>query len=304
MHGFLEDRIAHVTQALAQAAHGVEHHALCGWDFQLVNGKPFSVKGRLIGEWLTFWSPLDLAAEIAEERKAVWRCAELNAHLPGAAKLAVCPEDGRVVLCADIAVPDDAHVADRVAGGCRDLEEAWSCLAGDPIGCDDPRDMEGRGLDANPTTDFSLEPGTANRVLELASQLGWTTRNNDDRAVVDLAPDEAFYQAAAAELDGRVRLLTEVGPTESHPAASRPAVGWLLLTMSGFLRGVRGAISFRKDREYARLEAVLPPRPSTFDVDHALNALSVACNTVGHELRVLAHPHVARAYLIHTRSGG
>ena len=130
--------------------------------------------------------------------------------------------------------------------------------------------------------------------------MGWDfVQRSASRFAVDLGVRGQFVQAVIDPVTASaIRLRATLATYRSPVAATRLALGVLLLTTSAAVRLVRGGASAGDGDEYdVYIETWLDTAASADDLQHALSALSVAGQMVARETRAVADERVARSYL-------
>jgi hypothetical protein len=108
-----------------------------------------------------------------------------------------------------------------------------------------------------------------------------------------------FYQATVVHDESKHEAKVDLLSTgDLANAVSRLAVGVLLLSTGTVVRLARPVARVRGNAQGLGFAVELSPTPTAEELDHALSALSVACDTCGREVEALKEdPDLAREFL-------
>lgn len=240
----------------------------------------------------------DLTVDPGEQavRTSPWDALAVNASADGAAKLILRPGDLRVTLRADVPLSPDEDPSPRLAAACEDLGRLAGAL--------ERRSLVSRGGDEPPRAQDTQGPAVPDEPADvdmalLLTEAGWPfVRRTSNRLAVDLGLCDQFQQAFITPDSGRRhRVRATLAVAGTLPAATRDALGVLLLTVSAAVRLARGGCASQGEESVLFVESPLGETPAVGDVDVALCAVAMACQMAGRETRALIDERIARAYL-------
>jgi hypothetical protein len=134
----------------------------------------------------------------------------------------------------------------------------------------------------------------------LGAERGWAiTRRDDGRIAAELDAIGVMNQGFLETRGDRALLALTVLRTAGLNDLTREAVARFVLGLTAPLRLVRAALS-TGETETLRFEVPLPSPVSATDLDHGLEALSLAARLGGRECRALMDEPLARRYLAST----
>ena len=257
---------------------------LC-WNFTVSNGRPLPVTARIDDGFLLLDAPAGFRAGVP----ALPQLLEWNSDLAAAAKFALLPSPWRTRLRAEFVLDEETDLPVRLLeslngflGGASRLHASDSCEA---------------------ASGAALRPDNAGRsalgrIPDLLKQTGWQFQERDSGQVkVDLEARGGLCQAAVGESASGVIADVELARADSMTPSSRLAVAAFLLTLNGALRLVRGYMQQAESQIAIGLQVRFGAFPSAGEMDHALAALSVACQACARETRILLDKTVAEQYL-------
>jgi hypothetical protein len=230
----------------------------------------------------------DRTGDISADRLQAMLAA--NARLPGGVKFVLADDPPRPLLAAELPLlaDDDFELGDRVGQLCRGLRQ-------------------GARQWRHPLADAGKLPGNTrrsaaaqveNRFEEICRESGWTiSRRASGRFAVRLDVREAFYQALIEPAEEGCRLCVALGQSVPDVDVCRRASGVLLLSACGVVRMAAATIVPGDVARQYRWEAALAAASRPKEWDHALSALTIACQTTAMELGALEEPALAEAYL-------
>ena len=242
------------------------------------------------------WACLTVEAGGQPVRTSPWDALGLNAAADGVARVILRPGDTTVALRADVPLAADEDPKPQLAAACDDLRR----LAGEIERGAVDSSIDG---DASSAThaQVTTSPGGHAGVdfAALLTESGWPfVQRASNRLAVDLGLPDWFQQAfITAGAGRRHRVRATVAVIESPTAATRDAIGILLLTVSAVVRTVRGGRLDQDGESTLCFDAPLAEFPAATDVDAALGAVAMACQMAGREARALIDERIARAYL-------
>jgi hypothetical protein len=115
--------------------------------------------------------------------------------------------------------------------------------------------------------------------------------------VADLRTDRDFFQAEIHDLGAAgVHLSAPIARLDALRGVSREVVIVLLLEASASVRMARSTLREHHGKVVPAFEVRFPFTPTMVELNHALCALSAACETWGPEIKALADRHVANVY--------
>lgn len=275
----LEDAIA---GTLAKCASRVRTDGPAAWRFELGNGKPLPAAARWEEPWLLLRAPLALPPD----PEAPWRLLLLNGRLSGPARVVHPEGNGHFELQADLPVADVERMPHSLELACASLQRAAAAASGTPPGPAEDAPAAGGG-DVDPAW------------IGLAGERGWTLeRREAGRYAVELDAPGLQSQAWVEQQGGELSMWLEISRGGALSGQARRAGALFLLTLTGRLRMVRGAVA-EPEPQSIRLEVRLPESATAAELDLALATLSLGCRRAAREVRALADDVVARTYLNH-----
>jgi hypothetical protein len=323
---------ASMADLLGQHADCVEATGRQRWQFRLRRGAGLGASLRIERGWLQVSAPLegdspreaaDRTGEISADRLQAMLAA--NARLPGGVKfvLADDPESTgpemscgagvppaqatgtaapqrrglslgrglRPLLAAELplSADEDFELGDRIGQICRGLRQGarqWR----HPLA--EPGKLPGGVRRSAPAAEVE------NRFEEICRESGWTiSRRAGGRFAVRLDVRETFYQALVEPTEEGCRLCVALGQSVPDLDVCRRAAGVLLLSACGVVRMAAATVVPGDAARQYRWEAALAAASRPKEWDHALSALTIACQTTAVELGALEEPALAEAYL-------
>ncbi len=267
-----------VVEQLQRSARSVERTSPHDWSLRLRNGRNLTARANLDDDWLTFRA----TPRTPPSRRQPWQLLALNDVLEGPARLTLSPRSGGPEIRADVALPLDPDGVD-VRDACAALLNANAALQEEAEAT--PRELEpdGTGLQT---------PALQERLAEL----GWPASIAPDGRIEIEVRARGVRRAVAVTGFPAVRCAVTIATGDPLDTLRREALGVMLLLASGSTRLVRAAARSREDRDEVRFEVVVTA-PTPDRLDHALSALSLACDRFGLEASALHDAALARAYL-------
>ena len=242
------------------------------------------------------WADLTVELGGSAGRTNPWDALALNAVAGGAARLILRPGDAAVALRADVPFAADGDPAPRLASACEDLRRFAIALETGAVG---PIADAGESStpDARPVSSPNHDGGVD--IAALLTEAGWPfVQRASNRIAVDLGLPDQFQQAFITPGAGeRHRVRATLAVVGTPAAATRNALGVLLLTVSAVVRTARGGRINQDGESTLFFESPLDDAPAASDVDVALCAVAMACQMAGLEARALIDERIAEAYL-------
>jgi hypothetical protein len=285
-----------VLAALNQAAGEIHKESPSRWSFATGPEETIRVTASVDQEWVVMDTPL-AACEGTQwlQPKRLWNLLHANAALTGGAKFAVAGNPRSIRLRAEIPVTDEIDLAGRIQNACVGFQEALRCLR-----CR----KSGLSVDG-PEPLHPANPGPSDtRLQALCSEAGWACSGRPDGGVaVRLEVPDDYYQATVRTDDrGSLCIWVELVSEGPWPQDSWKAVAVFLLQACGHLKTVRAAARhLDSGATTAGLQVVLDPSAGSEELGRAFSALSVACNLIGKEVKVLLEEVVGKEYLAMVR---
>jgi len=271
---------------LRQSAPAVRQESERCWQLTLKNGTPLRVTAPVDDDFLIFDAPAPAPCELHQAPQWLgW-----NAALAGAAKFALAPNPWRLRLRAEVPIDEDANAAARIAETLRGLHDACALLnnvvasAGEIL---PPR--------AAPAADDAAH--TAHGLYALLRETGWSFQARAPGvAAVELAMRGESCQVLLEESSAGLRAGVELLQVDSVAPASRLAVAALLLSASGSVRLARPYATEAEDKFVCGFEVRFAGDTTAGELEHALEALAVACWACKQEVHSLLDKWVAEQY--------
>ncbi len=324
---------ASMADLLGQHADCVEATGRQRWQFRLGRGAEPRASLRIERGWLQVSAPLegDSPPEAADRTGGIsadglQAMLAANARLPGGVKFVLAdspastgPEMScgagvpparatrkaapqkrgvqrgpalRPLLAAELPLlaDDDFELGERIGQLCRGLRQGarrWRHLLAEPGKL--PGDVRRSAPAAH----------VENRFEEICRESGWTisSRRAGGRFAVRLDVRETFYQALVEPSEEGCRLCVVLGQSVPDVDVCRRAAGVLLLSACGVVRMAAATVVPGEAARQYRWEAALDAASRPKEWDHALSALTTACQTTAMELGALEEPSLAEAYL-------
>jgi hypothetical protein len=272
-----------LDQLLMRSTPAVRQVAARGWQLQLENEVPLRISAPVDDSFLLVDAPAPASCELEQAPQwLLW-----NATLAGNAKFALVPYPWRLRLRAEIPMPDDANLPARIAETLRGLRTACHLLAGTPA--------SGEVRPAAPATDdMGHTPGNLPALLR---ETGWSFHQRDGGITsVDVATRGGCRVLLEENAFG-VRAAMELLSADSLAPRSRLALAALLLSAGGSLRLARPCAAETAGRFTAGVEVQFAGETIAGELEHALEALAVACWACKEEVHSLLDNAVAESYL-------
>jgi hypothetical protein len=254
------------------------------WQLSLDGGVPLRVSAMMDDPFLLFDAPAPVTCEFAQAPQWLgW-----NMLLSGNAKLAFAPKPWRLRLRAEIPVNDDddtqARIAETVAGlsaACRLLQQG-SAASNDTV-----------------STHAATDPANASRGLPvLLQEIGWPFQERASGAsTVELAIRNESCRVLLEEDSSGIRAGIEFLQIHAITACARLAIAAMLLSAAGSVRFARPFATDVNDDFACGYEVKLAGGTSAGELEHALEALAVACWACKLEAQSLLDNSVAESYL-------
>lgn len=272
---------------LRQSAPDVEQVGERSWQLAPVNGGRAWVSASVDDPFLLFDAPAP--AESTLDQAPQWL--RWNRALAGNAKFALVPRPWRLRLRAEMPIDDDANMSARIAETVRGLRQACQLLAVGGLSAEESRA-------ASTTTSAEDTARSEGSLLALLRETGWPFQERaDGAATVELAmrggPCRVLLDESADGLHAAVEFLR----VDSLAGDSRLALAALLLSASGTIRMARPFAVEAKDHFACGFEVQFAGATSAGELEHALEALAVACWACQEEVPSLLDNSVAASYM-------
>lgn len=252
------------------------------WRFPLPGEAAGEASVRLEGAWLVLEAGLDADPEAGRAPDG-WTCLLRHGAFGGPGRL-VAP-DGRTVdrVRSELVVETPAAAASVARAAATALAAGRTALVAtatppgdDPPDAPDPSDLAALGAE----TGWRLDPRPGGVLA------------------VDFGLERDVYRGRlAVRPGGGVRAWATLLDRPELGAASRAALGRLLVTAGTQLRLVRGAAYAADGRTTVELQVVAATTPTAASLDRLLTALQVGCRRCGPEAAALAAEDVAQRYM-------
>lgn len=286
-HTTTSPRTEAIGDILARSAVTVKSIGHQRWALELSNGRSHRATAHLVGDW--FMVDLPLGRSRVPSGKRQWRMLTINASIPGAPKFAIAPDRRSAALQAQIPLAADETGQKRIGPACEAMKTALDALASQT-------DAPERGAVPVPGAEVK---SSAEGIKALCHESGWSfVESGGGYLSVQLETlDGSFYARVRPRHDGGLDLGVDMGSARGLAQACRTALAAVLLRACGAIRMVRAAVHETDERTTLRFEASLPGRTSAAEINEALSALSVACESCGREVRALQNKDIAEAYV-------
>jgi hypothetical protein len=254
------------------------------WLLCLENQLPLRVSAPVDDSFLLFDAPAPAACEL--EQAPYWLL--WNASFAGHAKIALLPHPWRLRVRAEIPVPQDANTSARIAETLHGLRAACQLLAGEPASAD-------VAPVAVPAGDgIGHKPGNLPALLR---ETGWPFQERvGGAAAVELAMRGGCRDLLEESTLG-VRAAMELLRSDSLAPRSLVALAALLLGAGGTLRLARPYAADAAGTFTCGFEVRFAGETTAGELEHALEALAVACWACKEEVHSLLDNSVAESYL-------
>jgi hypothetical protein len=289
---------ASIADLLGRHADSVEATGRQQWQFHLGRGGGLDASLRIDRGWLQVSAPLggdcprdagDRPDDCSDDRLQAMLAA--NARIGGGVKFVLAGDPPRPFLAGEIplAAEEDLELDERIGQLCRGLGQGareWR------------HPLAERGIPPGGVRQSAPAADEESRFEEICRESGWTvSRRGKGRFAVRLDVREAFYQAQVEPAGEGCRLCAALGQSVFDVDVCRRAAGVLLLAACGLVRMAAATVVPGDAAWQYRWEAVLAGASQPKEWDHALSALTIACQTTALELAALEDPALAEAYL-------
>ena len=272
---------------LRQSAPDVEHVGDRSWQLALANGSRVRIAAPVDDPFLLFDAPAPAVSNLDQTPQwLLW-----NATLAGNAKIALVPRPWHLSLRAETPIDDDGNMPARIAETVRGLHQACQLLA-----VTLPPSEEAQPARTTPVADDSAHYEAS--LFALLRETGWPFQERaNGAATVELAlrgePSRVLLEENAAGLRAAVEFLR----VDSLAANSRLAIATLLLSASGTLRLARSYAVDAEDQFTCGFEVRFAGATTAGELEHALEALAVACWACKDEVNSLLDNSVAETFM-------
>ena len=296
---------ASMAALLGQHAGCVEATGRQRWQFHLGRGADLGASLRIDRGWLQVSALLDgdspreaadRTGDVCDDRLQAMLAA--NAHLPGGVKFVLAGDPPGPLLAAEIPLlaDEDFELGERIGQLFRGLRQGARLWR---------HSFAGRGKLPGNVRRPAPAAHVEKRFEEVCRESGWTiSRWASGRFAVRLEVREAFYQALVEPAEEGCRLCVALEQSVPEVDVCRRAADVLLLSACGVVRMAAAAVVAGEVARQYRWEASLAAASRAKEWDHALSALTIACQTTAMELGSLEDPAMAEAYLQLRGMGG
>jgi hypothetical protein len=254
------------------------------WLLCLENRFPLRVSAPVDDSFLLFDAPAPAACEL--EQAAHWLL--WNASFVGHAKIALLPHPWRLRLRSEIPLDEEANISARISETLHGLRTACRLLAGQP----DSADAAPLAVLAGDGSGH--KPGNLPALLR---ETGWPFQERAGGvAAVELAM-RGSCRVLLEENTFGVRAAMELLRSDSLAPRSLLALAALLLSAGGTLRLARPYAADAAGTFTCGFEVQFAGEITAGELEHALEALAVACWACKEEVHSILENSVAESYL-------
>jgi hypothetical protein len=271
---------------LRQLAPDVRQEGDHCWQLALKYGMLLRVSAPVDDTFLLFDAPALVSCELQQAPQWLrW-----NATLAGNAKLALVPLPWRSRLRAEVPIADDANAAARIAETLRGLHDACALLIGGVA-------LAGEILPPRAASAADDAPRTSGTLLALLGEMAWPFQERADGVAAVEVAMRGGCRVLLEENAFGVRAAMELLRVDSLAPDSRLALAALLLSAGGTLRLARPYATEAEDKFVCGFEVRFAGETTAGELEHALEALAVACWACKQEVHSLLDNSVAESYL-------
>ena len=257
------------------------------WRVSLGNGVSACVLAPVDDTFLLFDAPAPVTCEL--EKTPHWL--RWNAALAGNAKIALVPNPWQVKLRAEIPMDDEVNPSARIAETLHGLHDACQLLKENPSSASNPRQT-------GPVMALDDTPIASRNLPALLRDTGWSFQERTPGvAVVELAMRGRCCRVLLEENTLGVRAAVELLRAAPLTKPSEIALAALLLGASGALRFARPYATKAEEQFTCGFEVRFAGETTASELEHALEALAVACGVCHEEVNSLLDNSVAESYL-------
>jgi hypothetical protein len=247
-----------------------------------VRGGKIPIDGRLDGAWCVLQAPLQHNGS-----DPFWALIAAAADFPPLTKPVLDARCGLLSVRAEFPVGRGIDAERRAREACAGLEKALT--------------RGSRRVVKRKRARAGCPPSAAAGLDALVADAGWSSARSDDGTLtVDLETSRGVWRARIVNLgiDG-VNIAAPLTSGTELEAVHRQALGLFLLSAAGGVRLVRATVDEGpRGVVMPRFEVRLPAAPAATEIDHALAALTAACEYCGPEARSLFEKDLAEQYLL------
>lgn len=254
------------------------------WQLNLADGVTLRISASVDDPFLLFEAPAPVTCEL--ERAPQWL--QWNAALSGNAKFALMPKPWRLRLRTEVPVDDDANIAVRIAESVTGLREACELL----------RSGTTPAHPTSPTFSMPNADTASHGLFALLREMGWSFQERaSGAATVELAMRTEACRVLLEESPAGIRAGIELVQVNSITLSSRLAIAAMLLSAAGSVRFARPYATQADDQFVCGYEVKFAGGCTSGELEHALEALAVACWACKLEVQSLLDNSVAESYL-------
>jgi len=270
-----------------QSAPNVEQIGDRSWMLAVANGSRVRIAASVDDPFLLFDAPAPTAS--SSDQAPQWL--RWNTTLAGNAKFALVPRPWHLSLRTEMPIDDDANMSARIAETVRGLHQACQLLAA--------KGPSSADLLTACTTASADDSGHFEASLfALLRETGWSFQERaDGAAAVELALRGGPCRVLMEENATGLRAAVEFLRVDSLAANSRLAIAALLLGVSGTLRLARPYAVDAEDQFTCGFEVRFAGATTAGELEHALEALAVACWACKEEVHSLLDNSVAETFM-------
>lgn len=277
-----------IDRGLRSHARAVAQEGKGRWRMASGKRRRIPIEGRLDGSWFVLQAPLQPSMPgRGSDRggESNWKLLAAVADFSPLTKVVLDARRGAFCVRAEFPAGRGIDAERRAGEACAGVEKALARPGRGPR-----RNKRRRGAGA-----------AAGRLEELMSEAGWSFERSDDvTGSVGLETSRGSYRAVIVDCGGGgIDIGAALGPAMVPGDVSRRAIASFLLSAAGALRLVRATVEEGPGGAITpRFEVSLPEAPAVTEIDHALAALTAACEHCGPEVQALVEEGLAEQYLL------
>jgi hypothetical protein len=254
------------------------------WQLQL-ESVAVRVTASVDDPFLHFDAPAPGAYELAQTSRLLQLCAALA----GNAKFALVPNPWQLRLRAEVAIADDSNTQARIAEALHGLKDAHGLVTSE---------LSQEALSTQAAVAVIDAGSVTQDLFSLLRETGWAFQERSSGvASVDLAMRGESCRMLVEADSGGMRARIEFLQTSSIAPTSKRAVVAMLLGASGSLRLARPYVLDSSGQFACGFEVQFAGETIASELEHALEALAVACWACKLEVHSLLDNSVAESYL-------
>ena len=306
----IRDQKQVIAEALQLCVPHLQTLKSAGWEFTLVNGKPFHVLARIEDGWLIF------ETTDTEPDANPWALLQMNRKLGVGTKFVMRPFTKQVRLRSEVLLCDHVDLSSRLSDLKAELTTAMGLVHQLVTGAARDRstrvhsDAKQQKSRSGPDEFEGNEAGPS--LKERCDLSGWpSVERSNGEVTVELEVPDAFHQATISRKpSGDLHLSCALPPDLKANGTTSTAGAQLLLQVSSLLRLVRAEIVEIETKgdggelvedsallQRFSLTVSLPSDACANEFNEALTGLSVACDLTARETEALCDTRVADRYL-------